>query len=41
MKEKMMVLVSDNKEYDPIIVNTKNTCVTLLGSLFMIIRKVG
>ena len=37
--KKMMILVSDNKEYDPIIVNPKNTGVNLLGSLFMIIRK--
>ena len=36
-----MVLFFENKEYNPIIVNPKNTCATLLDSLFMIIRRVG
>jgi len=38
-KGEIMILISDNKEYDTIIVNPRNTCVVLLGSLFMLIRK--
>lgn len=37
--KKMIILVSDNKEYDPIIVNPKDTKVELLGPIHMIIRR--
>lgn len=39
-KQKLLVLISDNSDYEPIVVDPKHSKVALIGFLFYLIRKV-
>ncbi|MCK5051930.1 MAG: helix-turn-helix domain-containing protein [Candidatus Cloacimonetes bacterium] len=39
-KHKLLVLISDNKGYPPIIVDPKHSDVLLIGSLYLVVRRV-